>query len=324
MQSAFPSAAKRHQQVAQGHPAAKRRERIAQGASPGFAISGNASPERAADAGAAALSGLCARPPIDPALTRWAIFLRRFAAFSLGVVLLFLVIPFAFAQKPATEADPFTLTARSANVAQPGAPVKVVVFRWSSEEERNRIVLPLDPAAQAAAQAAAAAEGRGRGGRGTRGQAGAAELDPNDPALAEVIARGRGARGRGDAAAKPPDPISEFTAAVGKAPTVGYVWTDEVVGYSIKYARRIPLPAGGERIIIATDRRLGAGTAGWKPTTGIATDYEFTVIEIHVDSKGLGEGKASLATKVILDNETRTPALEGYAAAPAILQNVKH
>src|SRR5438067_2524703 len=126
----------------------------------------------------------------------------------LAVALLFLVIP-AFAQKPAAEADPFTLTAKSANVAQPGLPVKVVVFRWSSEEERNRIVLPLDPAAQAAAQAAAAAEGRGRGGRGERGARGSAPaLDPDDPALAEVIARGRSARGRGDAAAKPPDPIS--------------------------------------------------------------------------------------------------------------------
>src|SRR2546426_3625413 len=142
----------------------------------------------------------------------------------MGVVRLFLLIS-VFAQKPVTETDSFTLTAKSANVAQPGSPVKFVVFRWSSEEERNRIVLPLDPAAQAAAQAAAAAEGRGRGGRGTRGQAGGAELDPNDPALAEVIARGRGARGRGDAGAKPPDPIAEFTAALAKAPTVGYIWT---------------------------------------------------------------------------------------------------
>src|SRR5207249_6066529 len=176
----------------------------------------------------------------------------------MGVVRLFLLIS-VFAQKPVAEADSFTLTAKSANVAQPGLPVKVVVFRWSSEEERNRIVLPLDPAAQAAAQAAAAAEGRGRGGRGERGtRSSAPALDPNDPALAEVIARGRGARGRGDAAAKPPDPISEFTAALAKASTVGYIWTDEVVGYSIKYARRIPLPNGGERIVLATDRRLGA------------------------------------------------------------------
>jgi hypothetical protein len=248
----------------------------------------------------------------------------------MGVVRLFLLIS-VFAQKPVAEADSFTLTAKSANVAQPGSPVKIVVFRWSSEEERNRIVLPLDPAAQAAAQAAASAEGRGRGGRGTRGQAsgasgagGAGGLDPDDPALAEVIARGRGARGRGDAAAKPPDPIAEFTGALAKAPTVGYIWTDEVVGYSIKYARRIPLPDGGERIVLATDRRLGAGTPAWKPAAGIPTDFEFTVIEIHMDSKGLGEAKASLTSNVVLDNEIKTLALDGYAAAPAIFQNVKH
>ena len=188
------------------------------------------------------------------------------------------------------------------------------------------MVLPLDPAAQAAAQAAAAAEGRSRGGRGERGARGGAApaLDPNDPALAEVIARGRGARGRGDAAAKPADPISEFTVALAKAPTVGYIWTDEVVGYSIKYAYRIPLPVGGERIILATDRRLGAGTAGWKPTSGIPTEYDFTVMEIHMDSKGLVEAKTSLTTKVVLDNETKTLALDGYAAAPTIFQNVKH
>jgi len=245
----------------------------------------------------------------------------------MGVVRLFLLIS-VFAQNPVTETDSFTLTAKSANVAQPGSPVKVVVFRWSSEEERNRIVTPLDPAAQAAAQAAALAEGRGRGGRGTRGQAsgasGAGGLDPDDPALAEVIARGLGARGRGDTAAKPPDPIAEFTGTLAKAPTVGYIWTDEVVGYSIKYARRIPLPNGGERIVLATDRRLGAGTPAWKPAAGIPTDYEFTVIEIHVDSKGFGEAKASLTTKVVLDNENKALALDGYAGAPAIFQNLKH
>ena len=113
-------------------------------------------------------------------------------------------------------------------------------------------------------------------------------------------------------------------AALRKAATVGYLWTNEVVGYSIKYAYRTPLPDGGERIILATDRRLGAGTAGWKQVaTGTPTDYEFTLIEIRMDSKGLGEGKASLTSKVILDNEAKTLALDNYAATPAILQNVK-
>jgi hypothetical protein len=37
----------------------------------------------------------------------------------------------------------------------------------------------------------------------------------------------------------------------------------------------------------------------------------------------LGGGKTSLTTKVILDNEARTVALDDYAATPATLQNIK-
>jgi len=113
-----------------------------------------------------------------------------------------------------------------------------------------------------------------------------------------------------------------LTGALNKAPTVGYLWTNEVVGYSIKYAYRASLPEGGERIILATDRRLG-GTVGWKPATGTPTDYEFTLIEIRMDSKGMGEGKSSLTSKVVFDNEAKTIALDNYSATPAVLQNVK-
>jgi len=115
-----------------------------------------------------------------------------------------------------------------------------------------------------------------------------------------------------------------LTSAIGRAPTLGYIWTSDVTGYSIKYAYYASMSNGGERIILATDRRLGAHTTAWKsaaPTP--VTDYEFTLIEIRLDSKGLGEGKTSLTTNVILDNEARTVALENYAATPAILQNVK-
>ena len=114
-----------------------------------------------------------------------------------------------------------------------------------------------------------------------------------------------------------------MTNALSKAPTVGYVWTNEVVGYSIKYAYHASLPDGGERIILATDRRLGANTTSWKPVAPTLTDYGFTLIEIRLDSKGLGEGKTSLTTKVILDNEAKTVALDNYTATPAILQKVK-
>jgi hypothetical protein len=235
-----------------------------------------------------------------------------------------------------TGACQINLTAKSVNVSQSGTPVKINILRWSTDEERKPIVAALDPAAPAAAQTAASSGGRG-GGRGARGgargdQDAAAGLDPNDPALADLIAAGRGGRGgrgggrggRGDAEpAKPPDPIATLTAALGKAPTVGYLWTNEVVGYSIKYAYRSALPDGGERIILLTDRRLGGGTVGWKQATGASTDYQFTLIEIRMDPKGTGEGKASLTSKVIFDNEAKTLALDNYAATPAVLQSVK-
>ena len=111
-----------------------------------------------------------------------------------------------------------------------------------------------------------------------------------------------------------------MTAAISRAPTLGYIWTNDITGYSIKYAYRAPLADGGERLILATDRRLGAYSTGWKPLAGATpTDYEFTLFEIRLDAKGSGEGKTSLTTTVIVDNEAGTVALDDFAATPAIL-----
>ena len=84
------------------------------------------------------------------------------------------------------------------------------------------------------------------------------------------------------------------------------------------------MPDGGERIILATDRRLGGSSLSWKLTAAAATptDYDFTIFEIRLDSKGLGEGKTTLTTKVVVDNDARTLALENYAGTPAVFQSV--
>jgi len=234
-------------------------------------------------------------------------------------------LPAGAGQNPPAATGEINLKATSANVKESGSPVKVRIIRWSTDEERSPVVAALNPTPPAAAPARAAGGGAGAAGRGAaaaRGGRGAA---------------GRGGRG-GDAA--PITPIAALTAAIGKAPTVGYIWTTDITGYSIKYAFHSPMPDGGERIILATDRRLGAYAPGWKPAAATPagadgsakaadTDYEFTLIEIRLDSKGSGEGKASLMTKVIVDENaagapgTKTIALDNYAATPAILQNVK-
>ena len=115
-----------------------------------------------------------------------------------------------------------------------------------------------------------------------------------------------------------------MTAALGRVPTVGYLWSSETAGYSLHYAGRITQPDGSERIILITDRRLGAWNNLWKPAGGAAsTDYEFSVIEVHLNSKGEGEGKASLASKVTADNAAKAIVLENYSALPVVLKGVK-
>jgi hypothetical protein len=214
-----------------------------------------------------------------------------------------------------------TLTATSANVSEAGSPVKIHILRWSTDEERTPVIAALNPrppaAAPGAATPSAAAGATPPAAAGLPTRAGA------NPPAAAGRGRGRGARGGGGDAA-PLTPIAALTAAIGKAPTLGYIWTNDITGYSIKYAREVSLPDGGERIILATDRRLGAYSAAWTPATPASvTDYAFTLIEIRLNAKGAGEGKTSLMTKVIVDQDAKTIALDDYAAAPAMLQHVK-
>jgi hypothetical protein len=211
-----------------------------------------------------------------------------------------------------------TLTATSANVGEAGSPVKIHILRWSTDEERTPVLAALNPRPPVAAPPAAAP-----GAATPSAAAGATPQAPAGRGAAGRGGRGRGARGGGGDAA-PLTPIAALTAAIGKTPTLGYIWTNDITGYSIKYARQVSLPDGGERIILATDRRLGAYSAAWTPAAPApVTDYAFTLIEIRLNAKGAGEGKTSLLTKVIVDQDAKTIALDDYAATPAMRQNVK-
>ena len=103
-------------------------------------------------------------------------------------------------------------------------------------------------------------------------------------------------------------------------PRVGYIRTPESIGYDIHYARRAPLPDGGERVVLVTDRRIGFWEASNRPRS---IDYPFTVIELHLNPDGEGEGKISVATKITADKENQIVTLENYATQPVLLQSVK-
>ena len=118
---------------------------------------------------------------------------------------------------------------------------------------------------------------------------------------------------------------TEFISVLAKQPTLGYLWTSESAGYSVRYAYKMSLPDGGERVVIATDKKLGSWNPQiWKPTGSAAGNpYEFTVLELHLNRRGIGEGKSSLFAKITADNTGKTIALENYTAATLVLKDVK-
>ena len=114
-----------------------------------------------------------------------------------------------------------------------------------------------------------------------------------------------------------------MSAAVKAAPTIGFVWADGPTGYSIKYAWQSASTEATRRIVLVTDRRIGAYQPLWPSTVSVTGDAELTVIEIHVDAAYNGEAKTSLVSEVIADPAAKTIALARYAAAPVQLRLIK-
>jgi hypothetical protein len=103
------------------------------------------------------------------------------------------------------------------------------------------------------------------------------------------------------------------------------VWTTgERLGYTVRYARRLDTSTDGQQVIIAIDRPLGSWDRPvWKAIGPAAVEYSFSVIELRVDRRGVGEGKTSLAAKVTVDAATQSLVLENYASAPVLMKGLK-
>jgi hypothetical protein len=103
-------------------------------------------------------------------------------------------------------------------------------------------------------------------------------------------------------------------------PRVGYIRSNGGLGYDLHYAHHVKGEDGGERVVLATDRRIGFWEASRQPRS---IDYPFTVIELRVNNDGEGVGKLSLATKITADKDRTTVTLENYDTQPVLLQAVK-
>jgi hypothetical protein len=92
------------------------------------------------------------------------------------------------------------------------------------------------------------------------------------------------------------------------------------LGWDLRYAATEPLPEGGRKIVVLTDRQISFREAVNRPRS---IDYPFTLIEMRVDRDGEGQGKMSVAAKITFDRGKKVIELENYTSEPVRLQNVR-
>lgn len=221
---------------------------------------------------------------------------RTVACFALGASILAAALLLA-ETPPSNPNTLLQLTASTANVV--GAPdlVRIEILRWSTPDERERLMAAWD--LKPTATAPGADKGAGKLGRGA--------------------GKGQGSSG----AAINAIPEASLARALNETTTVGYLWSSEMAGYALRYAGKVDTADGSQRIILIT-RRLGAVNQRWNPTfKGSSNTYEFSVIELRLNAKGEGEGKASLVGKVTPDASAKIVALENYNELPAVFRDVR-
>jgi hypothetical protein len=195
-------------------------------------------------------------------MTTTSMHIRRLLIVFATPALLTALVPFALAHTDGA-AERFTAIAvNMSNVGRTGeGTVEIVVNRWSTEAERDRLLTTL--------------------------------LEKGPEKLLSALQR-----------IKP----------------VGYIRTPNRIGYDLHFAQTTPGEDGGERIALATDRRISFWEATNRPRS---FDYPFTLIELHFGREGRGEGKMSVATKITADTTHKTIVLEDYANQPVMLHEIK-
>lgn len=102
-------------------------------------------------------------------------------------------------------------------------------------------------------------------------------------------------------------------------PRCGYVRTSTSLGWDVYFARETPLPDGGRRIVLASDRPVSM----WEAlNAGRSMDYQFSLTEIRLPKEGKGQGKVIPYAQLSFDKDTNTLEIENYQREPVRLNEV--
>jgi len=108
--------------------------------------------------------------------------------------------------------------------------------------------------------------------------------------------------------------------AVQDQKKTGYVRGSNTLGWDLRYAYQSPLPEGGRRVVLLTDRPMTFNEAREQPRS---VDYPFTLIEIRFNKEGVGVGKMSVRTKITMTKDKKSIELENYGIEPVRLTEVR-
>jgi len=103
-------------------------------------------------------------------------------------------------------------------------------------------------------------------------------------------------------------------------PRAGYIRSSMSLGWDLLYAREAPMPDGGRRMYIGTDRPMSFWEARNRPRSA---DYEFTLAEIRLPKDGKGEGKLVTAAKITYKKDKNTIEIENYEIEPVRLSHIE-
>ena len=103
-------------------------------------------------------------------------------------------------------------------------------------------------------------------------------------------------------------------------PPTGSIRSGSGLGYPLRFAHQIPLPGGGRRILIATDRPVSFLELRRRPIT--VDEYPFMVVDIRLDAKGEGEGKLLPVAKIQVHPD-HVVDVENYLSQPVRLTKVR-
>ena len=103
-------------------------------------------------------------------------------------------------------------------------------------------------------------------------------------------------------------------------PRIGFIHVAGRLGNDIPFARQVQHSDGTQRVVIVLPRRLSFNEVNPSSTT---EDYPYTVIELHLDSAGGGDGKMWVGAKIKVNKGSDQIDHEDYTGGAVLLKDVK-